>query len=509
MSAYVSRPEDCVLHEAGWLELPTGHAISRMPVWDRAAELFARMGHGDEHAGAWLAAQGLRLPTVAEYDALHAVALHIDPYTLPTEEMLIAARVPRPWIDPQTGADTPAMRAYRTQHIRTRAWCELHDARVLARLRDAGWTDQPVANAGKHWAQGGIIVGWWHRGGGRIQNPSAFHRNEPGYTDYATTYHAVRDASERPTRPGSEPPPPRVTRPGDRDAGGAGPVHTWQRWLVAHGYALPRYGIDGDHGRGRHGLPGETEAATIRALAERPELRAQRPDLYPSTSDAIPIDAAPTPALVEEGDTRTAVVARVQRIVGTTVTGSWPREPNSPTTRAVRIWQAAHGLVPDGRFGVKSWRAAGVAVPDPPKANDPRAPAILAALRDANARWPDRKKISDGTLGDLSHRFKPGPDGQLGTADDVPNHSDHNVGLAVDITHDPVSGCTGDRIAEMAITDPRVSYVIWNRRIWNRLYASAGWRPHSGKNGHTHHVHISVRVDMRHDARPWPWAQAA
>lgn len=88
----------------------------------------------------------------------------------------------------------------------------------------------------------------------------------------------------------------------------------------------------------------------------------------------------------------------------------------------------------------------------------------------------------------------------MGDSAHLTRTSDHNVGNAVDITHDP-SGCSGDLIAEAATRDPRTKYVIWNRRIW-----TGSWKPYTGTNPHTSHVHISIRDAVRDDSRPWPWA---
>lgn len=118
-------------------------------------------------------------------------------------------------------------------------------------------------------------------------------------------------------------------------------------------------------------------------------------------------------------------------------------------------------------------------------------PAALAALRDANAMAPERSRVSDGIMGDTSHQARP---------------SDHNTGMAVDITHDPAHGCDAGQLAALAIGDPRAKYVIWARRIWSRQHALLGWRPYLGPNPHTHHVHISILPHARDDARPWPWS---
>jgi hypothetical protein len=37
-----------------------------------------------------------------------------------------------------------------------------------------------------------------------------------------------------------------------------------------------------------------------------------------------------------------------------------------------------------------------------------------------------------------------------------------------------------------------VMYVIWDRRIWSSYRPDAGWRPYSGANAHTDHVHMSL-----------------
>ena len=75
---------------------------------------------------------------------------------------------------------------------------------------------------------------------------------------------------------------------------------------------------------------------------------------------------------------------------------------------------------------------------------------------------------------------------------------------ALDITHDPANGCDANAIAEaIRLTrDPRVKYIIWNKRICS-FKSVAGkqpwaWRRYTGKNPHTEHVHISVRAVKDH-----------
>jgi hypothetical protein len=142
-----------------------------------------------------------------------------------------------------------------------------------------------------------------------------------------------------------------------------------------------------------------------------------------------------------------------------------------------------------------AWREA--ASPEAAAAPAPwRVAKALLTLRDqVNAMAPNRRKKSDGTIGDAAHASR---------------DSDHNpwvrdgasgVVTAMDITHDAPGGCDAGALAEaiLASRDPRIKYVIFNRRIASHLQKGAtppfGWRPYGGSNPHTHHVHISVREE--------------
>lgn len=106
--------------------------------------------------------------------------------------------------------------------------------------------------------------------------------------------------------------------------------------------------------------------------------------------------------------------------------------------------------------------------------------ASLVKLRqEINAKFPHRDKSSDGSVGDTSHAARRS------------DHNPDNRGCvhAIDIDKD---GINVPALLREVIGDPRVSYVIWSRRIWDRAY---GWRAqrYTGINPHTHHVHVSVR----------------
>lgn len=127
-----------------------------------------------------------------------------------------------------------------------------------------------------------------------------------------------------------------------------------------------------------------------------------------------------------------------------------------------------------------------------PKVVKSATPAALAMLRQATALAPLRKKASDGLLPSIAH-LKQSPD------------SDHNLGLAVDLTHDPKHGIDCAEIFQKLKQDDRVSYLIFNNKIWSRKYAKQGDRKYTGSNPHTKHIHVSIRPEHANDTSPWFW----
>jgi len=117
-------------------------------------------------------------------------------------------------------------------------------------------------------------------------------------------------------------------------------------------------------------------------------------------------------------------------------------------------------------------------------------PAAIAVLRQATAIAPLRMKASDGLLPSRSH-LKQSPT------------SDHNTGLAVDLTHDVVGGIDCKDLFVRLRTDKRVKYLIFKGRIWSQ---DKGERPYTGSNPHNKHLHISIKEAHAKDASPWfPW----
>lgn len=114
-------------------------------------------------------------------------------------------------------------------------------------------------------------------------------------------------------------------------------------------------------------------------------------------------------------------------------------------------------------------------------------PAAIAVLRQATALWPKRKRLSDGLLPSLAHQ-KQNP------------NSDHNTGLAADLTHDPKNGVDCGEFFLRLQSDARVDYLIFNSRIWSN---DKGNRPYSGHNKHEKHLHISIKAKYAKDTSPW------
>jgi hypothetical protein len=121
-------------------------------------------------------------------------------------------------------------------------------------------------------------------------------------------------------------------------------------------------------------------------------------------------------------------------------------------------------------------------------------PAAIAALRQATAAKPKRKRASDGLLPSKAH-VKQNP------------NSDHNSGLAVDITHDPKKGIDCAFAFIKLQKDKRVKYLIFNGKIWS---PERGNRNYTGSNPHKTHLHISIKNRYKKDTSPWfPWLPKA
>ena len=107
------------------------------------------------------------------------------------------------------------------------------------------------------------------------------------------------------------------------------------------------------------------------------------------------------------------------------------------------------------------------------------APSLAQLRAQVNALWPNRDKGSDGWIGDASHNAR--------KSDHNPDYSAGGIVRALDIDKD---GIDVEVLLAAVVGEPRVAYVIWNRRIWSQ---ATGWTPYRGPNGHTAHIHVSIR----------------
>jgi hypothetical protein len=118
-----------------------------------------------------------------------------------------------------------------------------------------------------------------------------------------------------------------------------------------------------------------------------------------------------------------------------------------------------------------------------------------------NEAYPDRRKSSDGTIGDESHASK--------TSDHNPWVKDGAMGVvtAIDFTHDPERGVDSDKLAHALIDskDTRIKYVISRGKICSSETSPWVWRKYTGSNPHNKHMHLSVKSNKKlyDDASSW------
>ncbi len=113
------------------------------------------------------------------------------------------------------------------------------------------------------------------------------------------------------------------------------------------------------------------------------------------------------------------------------------------------------------------------------------APSLVDLIDEVDARWPNRKRTSDGSIGDASHSARASEHNPDRDPDAMP------LGLvsALDITKD--SAAQMEVLRLKLIADPRTWYVIHNGRIWSRTNGFAS-RAYAGSNPHTEHMHVSL-----------------
>lgn len=126
--------------------------------------------------------------------------------------------------------------------------------------------------------------------------------------------------------------------------------------------------------------------------------------------------------------------------------------------------------------------------------------ASLVALRtEINRRWPNRDKASDGAIGDTAHSAR--------KSDHNPDYSAGGVVRAIDVDKD---GINVTELLAAVVRDPRVAYVIWNRRIASATDDGKpwDWEPYDGDNPHDKHIHISIKHTRAAETNTSRWFKA-
>ena len=126
------------------------------------------------------------------------------------------------------------------------------------------------------------------------------------------------------------------------------------------------------------------------------------------------------------------------------------------------------------------------------------APCLALLIDQLDARYPDRGRASDGSIGDARHQAE-------SFSDHNPRRGDDGTWwvTAVDIT----TAAWSDELAELLTRDSRVKYVIWRGRYFQRVRWSADpvgqWVQYNGTDPHTSHIHLSVLLDSARDEKTW------
>jgi hypothetical protein len=126
-------------------------------------------------------------------------------------------------------------------------------------------------------------------------------------------------------------------------------------------------------------------------------------------------------------------------------------------------------------------------------------PCLLEGRDQLNARFPNRDKSSEGTIGDTAHQAEASSHNP-----DLTGHPEYRDGDSKDEVRawdadkdlrDP-SGIQMETLVQALITRLRagelwwIRYIIYNRRIWHRRDGFVT-RAYTGSNPHTDHVHFN------------------
>lgn len=119
-------------------------------------------------------------------------------------------------------------------------------------------------------------------------------------------------------------------------------------------------------------------------------------------------------------------------------------------------------------------------------------PALAQLRKQIDEMYPDRKRVSDGTIGDAAHAAR--------KSDHNPDWDSNGIVRALDLT---AEGLPVSELIRHIIADKRTRYVISNGLIWQVV--DPHWRKYTGANKHDRHFHISIRDVAGHDMDASPW----
>jgi hypothetical protein len=124
------------------------------------------------------------------------------------------------------------------------------------------------------------------------------------------------------------------------------------------------------------------------------------------------------------------------------------------------------------------------------------APSLAQLRTEINRRWPNRDKTSDGWIGDASHSAR--------KSDHNPDYDDGGVVRAIDVD---ITGIDVNAVLREVVGDPRVAYVIYNRRISSATDDGKpwDWEPYYGSNPHDKHIHISIKHSRAAETNTSVW----
>ena len=128
------------------------------------------------------------------------------------------------------------------------------------------------------------------------------------------------------------------------------------------------------------------------------------------------------------------------------------------------------------------------------------APSLVQLRKEIKGRWPTRQRSLDGSIGDAAHRAR------------VSEHNPDSNGIvrAIDIdvrSNGKYSKEIANAILDAVIKDPRIHYVVHNRKIYSRTY---GWvKRNFGGIAHENWIHVSLRNNSSNSATPSELAQSA